>query len=95
MNEIATYLGPKGYTILKEYLDIDDLNLIRKELTVKPFVPKTSLASPPSFAVFQREFVKAVVDPSPLRMQPQAIPFARSHRPVAPGCQTQFLLPSV
>ena len=38
---------------LKEYLDIDDLNLIRKELTVKPFVPKTSLASPPSFAVYR------------------------------------------
>ena len=38
MNEIATYLGPKGYTILKEYLDIDDINLIRKELTVKPYV---------------------------------------------------------
>ena len=48
MDEISTYLGPKGFTILKEYLDIDDLNLIRKELTVKPFVPKTSLASPPS-----------------------------------------------
>ena len=22
-DEIATYLGPKGYTILKEYLEID------------------------------------------------------------------------
>jgi len=53
MDEISTYLGPKGFTILKEYLDIDDLNLIRKELTVKPFVPKTSLASPPSFAVYR------------------------------------------
>lgn len=28
MDEISTYLGPKGFTILKEYLDIDDLNLI-------------------------------------------------------------------
>ena len=53
MNEIATYLGPKGYTILKEYLDIDDINLIRKELTVKPFVPKSSPASPPAFAVYR------------------------------------------
>lgn len=53
MNEIATYLGPKGYTILKEYLDIDEIKLIRKELTVKPFVPKSSPASPPAFAVYR------------------------------------------
>jgi superfamily II DNA or RNA helicase len=53
MNEMATYLGPKGYTILKEYLEIDEINLIRKELTVKPFVPKSSPASPPAFAVYR------------------------------------------
>jgi superfamily II DNA or RNA helicase len=53
MNEMATYLGPKGYTILKEYLEIDEINLIRKELTVKPFVPKSSPASPPACAVYR------------------------------------------
>ena len=26
--EIATYLGPKGFTIKKEYIEIDELNLL-------------------------------------------------------------------
>lgn len=54
MNEIATYLGPKGYTILKEYLDIDDINLIRKELTVKPFVPKVRQLLRPHLQYIER-----------------------------------------
>ncbi len=38
--EIATYLGPKGYSIKKEHITIQEQELIRKELTVKAFVPK-------------------------------------------------------
>ena len=34
-----TYLGNKGYTILKSNLTIDQLNNIKKELTVRPYVP--------------------------------------------------------
>ena len=32
MSEIATYLGNKGYTIYKKNLEIEEQELIRKEL---------------------------------------------------------------
>ena len=32
-----TYLGQKGYTILKKELSIDKQVQIRKDLTIKPF----------------------------------------------------------
>ena len=37
--EIATYLGPRGYTLKKEFLDIDELNLIRKEFKTTNIMP--------------------------------------------------------
>lgn len=52
-DQISTYLGPKGYTIIKEFLEIDELTLIRKELTVSPFVPKSSPIKPPAFPIFR------------------------------------------
>ena len=60
-SEIATYLGPKGYTIKKENIDIDELNLIRKELTVSAFVPKSSLAKPAPFSNIQRNKKKIYI----------------------------------
>jgi len=51
--DIATYLGSKGYTIIKENLEKDELSLIRKELTVRPYVPKSSLAKPSPFSIFR------------------------------------------
>ena len=51
--EIAVYLGSRGYTIRKDNLETDYLNLIRKELTVKAFVPKTSLAQPSPFPIYR------------------------------------------
>jgi len=51
--EIATYLGPKGYSIKKEYLTIQEQELIRKELTVKAFVPKTSISQPTPFPAYR------------------------------------------
>jgi len=52
-DEIASYLGKKGYTIKKENLSVQEQQLIRKELTVKPFVPKTSLAKPTPFPIYR------------------------------------------
>ena len=49
--DVATYLGQKGYTIKKENMMIQEQNLIKKELMMKPFVPKNSLAKPNSFPV--------------------------------------------
>ena len=54
----AIYLGSRGYTIYKENLEEDDLHLIRKELTVKPFVPKTSLAKPSPFPIYRESKTK-------------------------------------
>ena len=46
MSDVATYLGNKGYTIYKKNLEIEEQELIRKELTVSPYVPKNSLQKP-------------------------------------------------
>ena len=54
----SVYLGTKGYTIRKENLELDELNLIRKELTVMPFVPKTSPAKPSSFPIYRESKTK-------------------------------------
>jgi len=51
--DIATYLGPKGYSIKKEHLTIQEQELIRKELTVKAFVPKSSLSKPEPFPIYR------------------------------------------
>jgi superfamily II DNA or RNA helicase len=60
-DEIGTYLGKKGYTIKKEFLSVQEQNLIRKELTMKPFVPKTSLQKPSSFAIYRESKNKLYV----------------------------------
>ena len=54
---VATYLGNKGYTIYKENLEIKEQDLIRKELTVSPYVPKNS-PQPQVFFQVYRESAK-------------------------------------
>ena len=49
----ATYFGNKGYTIYKENLEVEEQELIRKELTVSPYVPKNSPHQPTSFPVYR------------------------------------------
>ena len=51
--DIATYLGPKGYSIKKENISILEQELIRKELTVKAFVPKSAITKPTPFPVYR------------------------------------------
>ena len=48
-----TYLGQKGFTIFKESLDVEEQLLIRKELEVAPWVPKSSFHKPPSFPIYR------------------------------------------
>jgi superfamily II DNA or RNA helicase len=48
----SSYIGPKGYTIYKECLDIAEQRLIREELTVKPFIPKAPV-QPPAYPVYR------------------------------------------
>ena len=59
--DVATYLGQKGYTIKKENMMIQEQNLIKKELMMKPFVPKNSLAKPNSFPVYRESHKKLYV----------------------------------
>jgi superfamily II DNA or RNA helicase len=44
--EPSSYIGPKGYTIYKECLDVSEQRLIKDELTVRPFIPKSPVQSP-------------------------------------------------
>ena len=60
-DELATYLGQKGYTIKKEFISMQEQNLIKKELMMKPFVPKNSLAKPNSFPVFRESHKKLYI----------------------------------
>ena len=55
--EYATYLGKKGYTIFKENLEIKEQELIRKELTISPYVPKNSLLNPALITIALALFV--------------------------------------
>ena len=48
-----SYLGNRGYTIKKELLDDDDIKLIKKELCMTPFVPKTSPGTPTIFPIYR------------------------------------------
>lgn len=48
-----TYIGLKGYSIKKEEISVEDQRLVRKELTVSPFVPKSSPAKPKSFSIYR------------------------------------------
>ena len=53
MEDAATYLGQKGYTIKKENMEIKDQIELRTDLMVKPFVPKTSMVKPESFPIYR------------------------------------------
>ena len=59
--EIATYLGRKGYSIKKENISVQEQQLIRRELNVKPFVPKSSLIKPQPFPVYRESKSKLYV----------------------------------
>lgn len=59
-NEICTYLGPKGYTIYKENISIQEQQYIRNELNVKPYVPK-SMGKVESFPIYRESHKKFYV----------------------------------
>jgi len=61
MSTPASYYGPRGYTLLKECLEADDLKLLREELTVGAYVPKAPV-QPPKFPIY-RECSKKIYIP--------------------------------
>ena len=50
---INKYLGPKGYSIRKESLSIQEQLDLRDELTVRPFVPKNSMQQSTPFSIYR------------------------------------------
>ena len=58
---VSSYYGPRGYTLLKECMDADDLKLLRDELTVGAYVPKAPV-QPPKFPIY-RECSKKIYIP--------------------------------
>ena len=58
---MSTYLGQKGYTIYKDSLDVKEQLLIRKELEVSPWVPKSSFHKPPSFPIYRESKSKIYI----------------------------------
>lgn len=58
---VVSYFGPRGYTLLKECMDADDLKLLRDELTVGAYVPKAPV-QPPKFPIY-RECSKKIYIP--------------------------------
>jgi superfamily II DNA or RNA helicase len=60
-DDIATYIGWKGYTIYKKNISVQEQQMLRKELNVKPFVPKSSLSKPQPFPVYRESKKKIYV----------------------------------
>jgi len=58
---VSSYYGPRGYTLLKECMDTEDLKLLRDELTVGAYVPKAPV-QPPKFPIY-RECSKKIYIP--------------------------------
>ena len=58
---MTTYLGNKGYTIYKKNLTINELNTIKRDLNIKPYVPKNSMGKAIAFPVFRESKNKIYV----------------------------------
>jgi superfamily II DNA or RNA helicase len=58
--EISTYIGPKGYTIYKKYIDFEEQKKLKKELTVSPIIPKSPV-QPPAFSIYKESLSKLYI----------------------------------
>lgn len=59
-NQITKYIGERGYTILKEYIDEKELEWLRDKLSPKPYTPSSPI-QPPSFKVYQESLKKIYI----------------------------------
>jgi superfamily II DNA or RNA helicase len=57
----STYIGAKGYSILKNELSITEQNKIRTDLMIKPFSPPNSIQKPQEFPVYRESNKKLYV----------------------------------
>ena len=59
--QAETYLGPKGYSINKSSITTTQQNRIRKDLTVKAFIPPNSIQKATPFSIFRESPKKLYV----------------------------------
>jgi len=52
-NNMNTYIGQKGYTISKKDLTLEQINMIKKDLFVRPHVPGAPVQSSDGFKVYR------------------------------------------
>lgn len=52
LNEISTYLGSKGYSILKDAISLKEQKYIREELCVRAYIPN-SIIKPNAFPIYR------------------------------------------
>lgn len=60
-NDLAMYLGQKGYSLYKKNMTVKEQHLLRDELIVRPYVPKAPV-QPEGFAIY-RESPKKIYIP--------------------------------
>ena len=58
---LSTYLGQKGYTILKSELTIKQQTFIKEQLTVKPYVPGSPVQLQKSFPAYRESDKKLYI----------------------------------
>ena len=61
LKTLNTYIGPKGYTILKSELSEAHINQIKQMLMIKPFTPGINLASTVTFPAYRESTQKIYV----------------------------------
>ena len=61
LKTLNTYIGPKGYTILKSELSETQITQIKQMLMVKPFTPGINLASAVTFPAYRESTQKIYV----------------------------------
>ena len=59
-NQKGPYLGPKGYSLYKDELSVQEQRFIRDSLSVKPYIPKSPV-QPPRFPIFRESPLKLYV----------------------------------
>lgn len=60
-SDMECYLGPKGYSIQKSSISIDEQHEIKKDLMVKPFAPPNSIQQPKVFPIYRESPKKLYV----------------------------------
>ena len=58
--QISTYIGLKGYSIYKEFMDEKELKTLREDMTVRPYMPKSPI-QPPSFPIYRESKTKIYI----------------------------------